>query len=242
MIWEMKHQLDRGPLRDQIRAILRQAILAGTPGPEARVGIFDLARELGTSPTPVREAMAQLERSGFLVAEPSRGFFVAELSEAEVADLYPMIWHLESLGATSGDSGSESPQRIARLRDINVRIAQSDGDPLRAAKLDRQWHQEIISGCGNTLLAQVLGDLKDRAARYENAFMRGGGQVAQSVDEHEQMIRAIEDRELRRVRTLVKRHWRRSLMFVQGWLRQRSRPSTGHQAHKGRVHNRGNDR
>src|SRR5947207_11071032 len=82
--------LDDSNLVGQVARILTGAIIAGRLPPGAKLAEAGVARELGISRAPVREAARLLERQGLLVASPRRGFFVRRLEAADIDEIYDL--------------------------------------------------------------------------------------------------------------------------------------------------------
>jgi DNA-binding FadR family transcriptional regulator len=89
------------PLRADLRLKVLERILNGKLSPGVRVNESRLAKELGVSRTPLREALFQLEREGFVRSDRDRGFSVEPMSAREIRELYPMLWTLARVSRTS---------------------------------------------------------------------------------------------------------------------------------------------
>src|SRR5687767_9053059 len=89
----------RTVLREQVKELLLERILAGDYRPGDRLVETRIAQELGTSQAPVREALRDLELLRFVESEPFRGARVREISPAELAEIYPVRAALEEVAA-----------------------------------------------------------------------------------------------------------------------------------------------
>jgi len=108
---------------------LLDAIRRGTLQPGARLIETDLARHLGVSRTPIREAIRQLEADGLVVHLPRLGAAVRSLDYAEVMELYEMRAVLESTAARLA-ARAASEVEIAELAALNAEMAQAGEDPV----------------------------------------------------------------------------------------------------------------
>ena len=90
------------PLSEEAYDVLRAAILSGRLPPGARLVEADIARQMATSRSPVREAVRKLEREGMVEYKPRRGTVVVGLSRDDVADAYQLRAHLEGLWRRAG--------------------------------------------------------------------------------------------------------------------------------------------
>ena len=106
----------------------------------------DLARDLGVSRTPLREAIARLEREDTLVVVPRVGAFVKPLTAEEFEQIYPIRALLDPEALRL--AGLPSGQHIDRLERLNARI-DAAADPDAIIALDDEWHLLLIQGCAN---------------------------------------------------------------------------------------------
>ena len=174
------------------------------------VGEAALAKQLGVSRTPLREALLELERDRLVDCQPGRGFVVRPLTCDEVRDLYPMVWTLEELALRSGPT---SPTLLDELEELNARF-----EGLRSARArfrtDAAWHARLISVAGNERLESTLTSIKRRITRYELAYMRSAEGTESSAREHNQIVSALRRSDQGRAAELLERHWRRGMQSL----------------------------
>jgi DNA-binding GntR family transcriptional regulator len=170
--------LARRPARRDGRAVveayesLRTAILSGAFAPGSHTTQVAIARELGLSRTPLREAVRMLERDGLLELEPNQRIRIAPLSVADVEELYAMRIALETL-AICKTVPSFSAQDIAELAELcEAASAEADahasGSAARIARAQAAhdaFHARFIAGAGGRLAA-AIAQLTDHAERY----------------------------------------------------------------------------
>ncbi len=208
--------LARAPLRGEVRRALLDALLRGDPPPGTPIREPALAAELGISRTPLREALLGLEAEGLLCSRPGRGFSVAPLTRREVEETYPVLWTLEGLALRSAP-----PSRARHLDDLerlNELLGQAQNDPEVALERDRRWHARLLEGCDNSLLLDTIAMLKNRAFRYEFAYMRGSGRVITSVGQHRAILDALRQGEADAAGARLEANWRVSVEFLLPWL------------------------
>ena len=168
-----------------------------------------LAGDLDVETPVVREALCRLERDGFVRPEPDGAFAVAPLSEIEVREGYPVLILLEGLAVRT--TPAFPPEAIARLREINDAMANERDDAMAAATYDWQFHDELVSHCGNEQLLTTLRPLKRLMLRYEYTYMSAEDFVSRSVDQHVQIIDALERGDHDAAASLVEDNFRDSL-------------------------------
>jgi len=207
--------------RTRVKSRLQEAILSGDLAPAEPVPIAAAAQRLGVSPTPVREALIELEAEGFLEASPNRGFFVRPLDPEEVRDLYPLIWTLEQLALREALPDAAA---LDTLGAVNRLLTEPGLSPQEAVDLDTRWHAALLAGSTNTILAGTLDRLKARARRYELAYMRGTGRVERSADEHQRIETALRRGDLAAALRSLEANWEAGPRVLLPWLRTRPAP------------------
>ena len=194
-----------GLLHQRVREVVLERILSGDAQPGSAMGVSALAKETGVSRTPVRETLLQLQEEGFLRLERNRGFFVAELTEEEARELYPILHALEDLALVSG--GRPPNSQIRKLESLNSRLGDAD-DPDSAIALNFAWHRALTRSCRNRELLSLLEQYRMRVYRYERAYYGPGeARLAYSVELHREIQEALAAGDLGRARTVLERHW-----------------------------------
>lgn len=147
-------------LVDQVADYLTQAIIGQRFAPGERLSEVQLARDLGVSRAPVREAARLLESRGLLVSQPRRGFFVRALDSEELADIFDLRLCLER-HAMEQLAEACGPETLAALRhqvDVLCEVA-SSGDETRRIEEDLAFHRLLIASAGNQRLLRTFEDL-----------------------------------------------------------------------------------
>lgn len=198
--------ITRLSLTVQVRRALLDQILSGRLAPGERVNESQLATEFGVSRTPLREALAGLERDGFLAAEPGRGYFISTLTPEEANELYPILGVLEATAVRM--SGVPSDDSFETLRTLNARLADVRDDPDEAIAVNFEWHEHLVGQCGNQRLLTMIRALWIQVRRYEYAFFAPGPErVRQSVNLHAGIVEALRAENIKRAARLVEDHW-----------------------------------
>jgi DNA-binding GntR family transcriptional regulator len=209
--------ITRVPLRDQVHHAIIDRILRDELKPGARISDTALARELGVSRTPIREALLRLEREGFLEADIGRGFFVKPLSVREVREAYPVIWTLEVLALRG--TGAPTPERRAEMARINAALEGED-DPERRIDLDGEWHRTLLEPCGNEYLLGLIANLKSVIRRYEYAYMQNAGYIPVSTRAHDEITELVTAGNVEGAVPLLENNWRFTMQSLLGWLNE----------------------
>src|SRR3954470_18787253 len=174
---------------------------------EVRVDERQLAQDLGVSRTPVREAMAQLEREGFVRSVPRRGVYVVRKTKQEVIEMITAWAALESMAARLITQNATDPE-IAGLRKM---FATFENGQLHA-KLDEysegniQFHQAITAMSHNRVLIDLAGNLFTHMRMIRRKTIGEDDRVDRSIRDHMNIIQALEQRATERAEDLVRQH------------------------------------
>lgn len=213
----------REPLRAQIRRQLLEWLLHGELRPNANISEPELARELGISRTPLREALLKLEFEGFLRSEPGKGFSVRPLEPDTARDLYELTGTLEVQALA--DAGLPAPERLDGLEELDRRRgelvdARGDEEADEMVRLDREWHELLLNDCDNAELLELLEIVKNRLHRYEFAFAYDFDRLGRKgVRQHGEMTARLREGDLEAALDLLGRHWEMGARTRSAWLR-----------------------
>ena len=149
-------EVNAAPLWEQVAAGIRQSIQAGRLRPGDRVVEAQLARQLGISRNPIREALRQLQQQGILEYTPNVGTLVAHVSAEDAQFAIEMRAMLEARAARLIlESGNE--ECVTQLEEIVRRISElpADSTTEEAEALDSEFHRHLIEGSGSAMLRRV---------------------------------------------------------------------------------------
>jgi DNA-binding GntR family transcriptional regulator len=182
---------------------LRDDIVSGVYSPGHVLVQEQVAAVLGTSRTPVRDALNRLTHEGLVEWNPGNGYAVVPLTDATISHVHSVRERLETL-ALSLACGGLDRVAIAKISLLieEMRAADPDDAAVQYA-LNRQFHQSMMAPCGNPLLLKILDDLWDHPASrlITREYIRGDQTVQRMVSEHEALLQATIDGD---VETLVK--------------------------------------
>ena len=174
---------------------------------EIRLDERGLAEDFGVSRTPVREAMAQLEREGFIRSVPRRGVYVVRKTKREVIDLIVAWAALEGMAARL-ITQTASDGEIAALRRMFATF--EDGE-VRAhldeySEINIEFHQALIRLSGNTTLVDLAENLFTHMRMIRRKTIGERDRADRSIRDHMQIIEALEARDAARAEILVRDH------------------------------------
>ena len=154
----------------------------------------EVADDLGFSRTPVREALIQLKHEGLIELIPRRGMRVVPVVADDMQEIYEVLTSLESMAAEllarkQPDAKVLEPMRVA-TRDMERALKADDLEAWAAA--DERFHRALIELCGNKRLAHMATTVRDQGQRARMVTLRLRDKPIASVNEHERVLRAIE--------------------------------------------------
>jgi DNA-binding GntR family transcriptional regulator len=174
---------------------------------EVRLDERQLASDLGISRTPVREAMAQLEREGFVRSVPRRGIYVVRKSKREVIEMITAWAALESMAARLSTTNA-TIEEIATLRKM---FATFENGQARAhldeySEVNIEFHQTIIRMSRNHVLIDLAENLFTHMRMIRRKTIGEQDRVDRSIRDHMNIIEALEARDTERAEDLVRNH------------------------------------
>ena len=175
---------------DFVYESLRDAISDGRIAGGERVREEEVARNLGVSRTPVREALQRLQQRGLLVG-PARGLVVAQLGHEQVLELYAMREILEGSAAAFAAKHATKAE-IANLYQLQEQLKAAVGNATLHESLNRRFHEAIYGAAHNRYLMQTLNSLLDSFTLLRSTTFRLPHRRRNSDEERRRIISAIE--------------------------------------------------
>jgi len=174
---------------------------------EVRLDERQLASDLGISRTPVREAMAQLEREGFVRSVPRRGIYVVRKSKREVIEMITAWAALESMAARLITTNA-SNEEIATLRKMfsTFENGQARAHLDEYSEVNIEFHQTIIRMSRNHVLIDLAENLFTHMRMIRRKTIGEQDRVDRSIRDHMNIIEALEARDTERAEDLVRNH------------------------------------
>lgn len=195
------------PLRELVLDAIRNAIMNGSLQPRERLMEIQLAEELGVSRTPIREALRKLELEGFIVMVPRKGAYVADLTFKDIADVFEIRAALEGLaaGLAAERITEEELESMERLL-VGKQEAITSGDIDRLVEVDTSFHELLYKASRNERLANIISNLREQIQRFRLTSLSFPGRNKESLQEHKQLVEAIQSRDSQLARHLAQEH------------------------------------
>jgi len=209
----------RATAQDAVLASLRADILTGDLAPGDQIVQESLAERYGVSRVPLREALKTLESEGQVIYHPHRGYFVAELSIADLLEVYRLraILEAEAIRRAVPALADDDVDALADLL-ADVDEASADGDVIAMTAANRRFHFAIFDAAGLPRLSRLLHQLWEATDAYRALYFQSAANRERVEAEHAAMVRALRARDAERLVRLHDEHRDHSVDAVRGLL------------------------
>lgn len=195
------------PLRELVLEAIREAIMNGSLQPRERLMEIQLAEELGVSRTPVREALRKLELEGFIVMVPRKGAYVSDLSLKDIADVFEIRAALEGLaGGLAADRITEDELEEMEHTLVEKANAIQNDDIDKLVEVDTKFHEALYKASRNERLFPIISNLREQIQRFRLNSLSVPGRKQESLEEHRNILEAIQARNVPLARQLAQEH------------------------------------
>ena len=193
------------PLRQQVYETLEDLIIFGALTPGQHLVEADLAKRLGVSRIPVREALQLLHSNGWVELRQRQGAFVHRPTLQEVDDVFSVrtLLEVESARIAATNATKESVRQLRRTTKAGAKALAAD-DEEALVRLNSEFHGQVTALAGNRVLAEMIGRLDKRIRWYFASVARSRG--AASWKEHDELIDALEAGDSRRAGEVMRIH------------------------------------
>ncbi|MCA1222539.1 GntR family transcriptional regulator [Streptomyces sp. 8L] len=205
--------IERQTYKGQAYREIRQMLVEGELAPGAKVVVRLLSERLALSPTPIKSALAGLERDGFLVAVPHRGYFVPEVAVEDMREIYELREALDGIAARNAAGAKDAEEFVRRtlrpLYEEQRRLLDEHGGEGYSA-VDVAFHRAIWHASGNARLAGILDNLGGQLRFASGSSSRVPGRVPEALQEHEAIMAALAAGDSALAERLSREHVRRA--------------------------------
>jgi DNA-binding GntR family transcriptional regulator len=198
-------------IRQKIYDHLREQLLSGEIPPYQHLIETKIAKEIGTSRTPVREALHSLEREGLIESIPRVGYVVKPINEDEVEEICEIRAAIEGVAARW--AMEKAPQKLIEELRKNISASEENAvhaDPKTFIDLDAQFHEIIARQSGSNRLQEWTQTLRRHMLRYRTQSIYLIDNVLRAIQGHKGILEAIEKGDLEEVNRAIKWHLEQS--------------------------------
>lgn len=194
-------------MREEVFKYLRHNILTGEAPPGSKLIEDRLAKEMGVSRTPVREALHNLEMEKLIESIPRVGYVVREISENDVEEIIEIRISLETLAAKWACLKMTSKDLKKLERNIVLaNRAIEKGDTQRVMELDKEFHETIYKASQSRRIEEISQSLRDHMYRFRTKGLGIRKIAYQSNKGHTRILEAIKAKDSKQIERAVKYH------------------------------------
>ena len=198
-------------IRRKAYLYLREQILSGEIGPHQRLIEAKIAKEIGTSRTPVREALHTLEMEGLLESIPRVGYKVRTLSDREVDEICQIRTAIETLAA--GWAIEKDHKKLVKNLRENIAAMEHQvarGEVRAFVDFDAQFHEIIAGLSGSKRLLELAQTLRRHMLSYRVQSIYVADNVLRAIEGHKAILAAIAKHDKKAVAEAIERHLEQS--------------------------------
>ncbi|MFH1241373.1 MAG: GntR family transcriptional regulator [Pseudomonadota bacterium] len=204
----MEQSLEEHPsLSDRIFEIIEKAILSGSIRPGERIIETELAKNLGTSKSPVREALKKLEGEGIVHLLPRKGFIVKEIDRKSVEDFCEVMFIVEPPVARLSLKRRDGAgcKKLSKILD-DMKRSLSKKDFRLYLTLNRHFHGFFYELTENELITKIFRMLYNQTDIFRSTFLYTSDRLLRSMEEHVSIVEAYQKGDEKLLDRAVKHH------------------------------------
>ncbi|MEM9754742.1 MAG: GntR family transcriptional regulator [Pseudomonadota bacterium] len=205
-----------GSLSGKVYRSLKDAILRLELEPGSILRKAEICAQLGVSRSPVAEAVTRLAGEGLVDVIPQAGTFVSRFSMVEIREGAFLREALELAAVEMVAATITEAQLVPLRRNLRIQAALiDDGDFPGFYRMDAQMHELILSYTGFQRLAQIASTSWLQVDRARQLVLPNPHRVAETLEEHQRIIAALEAREVEAARAATRAHLRQLLHYLE---------------------------
>ncbi|MFA5522331.1 MAG: GntR family transcriptional regulator [Castellaniella sp.] len=190
------------PIYERIKAMVTTFRLR----PDERVNEVELARQLGVSRTPVREALSRIAADGFLVATANRGYTVRPLDPKQIFDLYEFRITLELavVQKASERASLEDLRGLARFTEESRTVPHNDEETILLLALDEEFHERLAALSGNGEYVRAMRSVNERIRFVRWMDLKTRRSLVRN--DHPVIVRLLQEGDVAGVQEIITQH------------------------------------
>ena len=177
---------------EMVHHFIREQILSGELAPGQRITLAAMAKTLGTSQMPVREALLRLQQEDLVVITPHTGIHIIDLEKGDALELFQVRAALERLAARLAclNDGADCAAKMDTLND-RFKAAFAADDLAEMSAANWEFHRVILHAARNSQLTRQIEDVWDKCFRFRLGYKLIPGRARSTIDEHRAMVEAM---------------------------------------------------
>lgn len=215
-------------IRRKVYDYLREQLLSGEIPPHQHLIEAKIAEEIGTSRTPVREALHSLELEGLIESVPRVGYKVRPISELEVEEICEIRTVIEGLAANW--AMEKAHDKLVAELGKNISLSEekvSKGDVRSFVEMDAQFHEIVSKFSGSQRLLELAQTLRRHMLRYRIQSIYSIDNVSRAIEGHKGIVQAIRKQEAGEIYKAIRHHMEQSKKDILRYAFQETPKQTG---------------
>jgi DNA-binding GntR family transcriptional regulator len=206
----MKKIVNNTNLRDQTYDIIKNMIILRDIEPGKKINEEQIAKEIRVSRTPIREALCRLENEGIVKIIPRRGAFVADLTETNVREILLIREVLEGLVArlASENMDEKTLEKLRKALEKVSAIPEKDRELINYTRSEVEFHSLLLGASNNRMLKNMMEIVNAHLQIIRLRTVVLPERALKTVNEHHQILKAIEKRDADAAEELMRKHVR----------------------------------
>jgi DNA-binding GntR family transcriptional regulator len=225
---DLEKMMDRfanvGNAAETAYAVLREAILTNTLTPGTRLRADDLAKQIGVSKTPVREALRKLQAEDLITVNPGNYLTVKVITEKQLLEIYYTREALEGMAARLA-AGNAGQMELLELRGVleDIEHAHAEGNLEQLRQLSGDFQLALFRASRNDVLYRLIKGLQEQIRQYRGTTLSQPGRPDEMTKFCRELFDAIERRDQDGAERLARENRRRTLELRLKMLRNAAR-------------------
>ena len=202
-------------LEEHVYERLEEEILTGVYKRGEPLTELSISKKFNISRTPVRGAIHRLAEEGLVKLSPNKGAIVTGIGKDDIIDIYKIRMRLDGLAAALA-AEKMCDDDIKKLRE-SVELSEfyiSKNDTEHQKELDTAFHTVIYTATGSRMLSEILSELHKKAKLYRKISLGTQGRAQRSIEEHREILEAIEARDAKSAERLTQNHVQKALAGI----------------------------
>ena len=206
--------IKRENLNVRVYEILKEMIMNARFEPGARINVEKLTKEIGTSRTPIWEAIRRLEQEGLVVHYAGKGTFMSSLTPREALDIYAVREVLEGMAAREAAEriDEDTLKKMEKCLAKQLKIVEKQ-DVVNYSQNDFEFHAYIYEASGNDFLREELEGIKNKMRPLGIHFEEN---LHQFFDDHQEVIEALRNRDGIQAEEALRKHNQHMMEIIRG--------------------------
>ena len=194
-------------LQNNIYNKIKKSIIYGELSPGEKLSENELAENLNSSRTPIREAFRQLQMEGYVTVSPNKGAYVSKLPPEEIESVYDVIGLLEGYAAKLASAKIQNAELNSLIKLKKKLFFYASKKRYRDyIEENSEFHRLITQISGNPVLTRTITELRSRVYRYRLTSVTIPGYLGKYASDHEKIINALKRKDPVRARKYMENH------------------------------------